>query len=321
MTRQQRILAGVLVFQLVLSVLVFWPRQGGSAAAEPVFPDLKPEDVVSLTITDDQGKSLTLARKGDGWVLPAADDFPVKETTVTSILEKLTRLNRVTLVTRTADSHKQLKVAEDVFMRRLDFKTADGTSHTVFLGTAPRYTATHFRVDGETETYQTTELATWELNTQPNNWIDTTYVDLDAAQLEKVTLENAQGTFVLVRDGDTWTLADLGEGEEIAPGKTNALVRNATSLTVLEPLGKTEQVSYGLAEPKAVVTLEMQDGTVHTLTVGAESAEGDSYVVKYSDSPYYVRVASYAVKAMVENGHQDFLREPPTPVPTPTSAP
>jgi len=156
MTRQQRILAGVLVLQLVLSVLVFWPREGGSAAAEPVFPDLKPEDVVSLTITDDQGKSLTLARMEDGWVLPAADDFPV---------------NRVTLVTRTADSHKQLKVAEDVFMRRLDFETADGTSHTVFLGTAPRYTATHFRVDGETETYQTTELArvlsSWSVTATP----------------------------------------------------------------------------------------------------------------------------------------------------------
>ncbi len=315
MKRHQQILMGVLALQLVLVVAVFWPRPTVSDAGTPLFADVTVDDVVGLTIVDQEGERIVLRKVDGAWVLPEAGDFPANESSVTSVIEKLVGLSASTVVARSETSHRQLEVADDAFQRRLDFETLDGSTTTVYLGTAPRYTATHLRVGGRPETYLTTDLSTWELVARPSNWIDATYVSIDQETVTNVTLENANGTFELVKSGDDWTLADLQEGETIASNQTSAIVRNAGRLTLSVPLGTTEQPAYGMASPGAVVTVRTEDGTVHTLTVGARVAEDNTYVVKSSDSPYYVRVAEVSVSAMVENDRDDFLTLPPTPTP------
>ncbi len=57
----------------------------------------------------------------------------------------------------------------------------------------------------------------------------------------------------------------------------------------------------------------------YTLRVGAKDDEDNSYVVSSSESPYYVRVSNYTVKDFVERTRDDFLEQPPTPTPEPTS--
>lgn len=313
MKRHQQIMVGVLAVQIILSVIVFWPRPVASGAGALVFPDLKAEEIVALTVTDNAGVQIALRKVEDAWVLPDAGDYPVKESALTPLLEKLTQIDQATLVARTEASHKPLEVADDTFQRRLEFETAAGERHTVYLGTAPRYTATHFRVDGQSETYLTTELSSWEFNVGATTWIDTAYTSLDQETLARVVLENAQGTFTLVKEDDAWTLSDLQADEKMSAGKVGTLVRNASNLSMAKPLGKSEETSYGLDAPNAVVTLETVDGSVTVLTVGARDDENQTYVVKYSDSPYYVSAAEYNVKSMVEYGREDFLAEPATP--------
>jgi hypothetical protein len=325
MKRHQQILLGVLVLQLILSVVVLWPREVASVAGEPLFPDVTAEDIVALTITDNTGGQIKLRKEGDTWVLPEADDYPAMQDAITPVLEKLADLSSDTVVARTEASHLQLEVAADAFQRQIDFETAGGEQVTVYLGTAPRYTATHFRVAGRPEIYLTTDLSAWEFATTASTWVDTGYVSIDQATITSATLENANGTFVFVKDGDDWTLDDLQADEEEANvTNTNALVRNAASLTLQQPLGTTAQPSYGMDNPGAVVTLTTDDGAEHVLTVGSELAEESAYIVKSSDSDYYVRVPSYSVSAMVERTRDDFVQTPATPeaegpeAPTPT---
>ena len=83
----------------------------------------------------------------------------------------------------------------------------------------------------------------------------------------------------------------------------------AASTTMKKPLGKKEQDAYGMDQPNAVVTLETADRTV-TLTVGAKDADDASYVVKSSESDYYVHVAATSVTALVENGRDAFVKQP-----------
>ncbi|HOU13114.1 MAG TPA: DUF4340 domain-containing protein [Anaerolineae bacterium] len=315
MKRHQQILAGVLILQIILGVITFWPRSAATGSSKPVFAELKAEDITALTITDDQGVSITMRKSGDGWVLPNAGDYPVQASKITPILEKLTKLNTASLVTRTEASYKQLKVSNDDFVRRIDFETADGKTYMLYLGSAPRYTATHFRVVGQTETYLTTELSTWQLYTAPASWVDTAYAKIDAATLTEIVLENANGAFTLVKSGDAWTLADLAEGEVVAAGKINDVVSKATNVMMQRPLGTTEEASYGLGAPTAVVTLKNADGGTYTLRVGAKF-DGTNYAVKSSESSYYVAVTEYNVKPLVENTRASFLQEP-TPTPTP----
>jgi hypothetical protein len=319
MKRHQQILAGILVLQIVLGVITFWPRSGSAGATQPIFPDLKVEDIVTLTITDDQGAHIVLSKSGENWGLSEAGDYPANASTITPILEKFTQLDTANLVARTETSQKALQVADDNFVRRIDIGMKDGTTYTIYLGSSPRYTATHFRVAGQDETYLTAALSSWELSTAATSWVDTTYRTIDATTVTEITLQNANGTFKLVKSGEEWTLADLAGDEIIAPGKTGDIVSKVTKVSLQRPLGLVEEASYGLTEPAATVTIMTADGGVYTLRVGAKF-DGTNYAVKASESPYYVAVTEYNVKPLIENDRAAFLQEP-TPTPTPTAQP
>jgi hypothetical protein len=310
MKRHQQILLGVLALQVILSIVVFWPRKAVTRSGEFVFSDLDVADVVGLSWVDNQGERMVLRKVEGSWVLPEAGDYPVNDASVTALLEKLARLSQTSVVARTEASHRPLQVSEDTFQRRLDLEVAGGKTTTLYLGSAPRYTATHFRVAGQVETYLTTELAVYDVNVRFPAWANTAYAPIDQASITRVVLENEQGSFEFVKDDDIWVLTDLAEDEEVSPGSTSALVRSVSTLSLTQPLGKTEDPAYGLESPQAVVRVYTEEGREHSLTVGARNSSDSSHVVKSSDSPYYVRVAEFNVLAWVENDRADFLVEP-----------
>ena len=330
MKRHNQILASILVIQVVLSVVVFWPRSAATGQSGPVFPDLEAENIVALTIADADGKSIALRKvTGNGstklaevWVLPDADDYPAQADKITPLLEDIVGLNTGRLVTRTGASHKQLQVAPSDFQRRIEFETNDGKKRAAFyLGSSPSYGATHFRVADRNETYLTNDMTVWEINTTASSWIDTSYLSVPQDEVTKLTLQNANGTFTFMKkdkedenDQGTWTMAGLAEDETLDEAKVNGIVRQATSVTMVRPLGQGEQAAYGMDAPNAVVTLETAGRTL-TLRVGTQDPSDNTYVVFSSASPYYVRVSEYSVKDLVERAGDDFLQAPPTPTP------
>jgi hypothetical protein len=315
MKRHNQILVSILVVQIILSVIVFWPRATVAVENEPLFPDLESGDVVVLIITDADGNSIRLTKVGGAWVLPEADDYPAQADKITPLLDKIAGLTTGRLVTRTDASHKRLQVSPDAFQRRIDFETEGGTKHTLYLGSSPSYGATHFRVDGQSETYLTDAISAWETGANAAAWVGSAYVSVTLADVTRMTLENTNGTFTFTRDdGDNWTMEGLAADETLAETRVTASVRQAASVNMVRPLGKEDQVAYGMDEPNAVATLETDDGTI-TLRVGAKDPDTSSYVVISSESPYYVQVSEFNVKDLVENTRDDFLEVPPTPTP------
>jgi hypothetical protein len=321
MKRHQQILAALLVLQIALAVFVFWPESATGGAAEPIFPDLATEEIVYLSIADDQGHSIKLRREGEDWVLPEADNYPAQATAIEPVLEAIAGLDTGTLVARTPASHDRLKVAEDNFVRRIIFEREDGSGKILYLGTSPRYAATHARVDGQDETYLTDGLSTWEVTAQANTWIDASYFTVARDALVEVTVENAHGTFTFVREeaGEEgvppqWTMEGLGDDETLSTSAVNNLIARASSMNMLRPLGTTEEPDYGMDNPTAVVTVTTADETF-TLTVGGQSEADDSYAVKSSTSTYYVAVSDFNVQPFVENAREDFLEQEPPPTP------
>jgi hypothetical protein len=228
-------------------------------------------------------------------------------------LEKIAGLTTGRLVTRTDASHKRLQVAPDDFVRRIEFETASGEKHTLYLGSSPSYSAVHFRVDRQNETYQTSDLTAWDVTATADSWIDTAYLSVEQADVTKLTLENANGVFVFSKDAEgNWTMDGLAEDETLAETRVTAAIRQASQLNMTTPLGKEEQAAYGMDAPNAVTTVETAAKTF-TLQVGAQDPDSNSYVVISSESPYYVRVASFSVQNLVENSRDDFIQVPPTP--------
>jgi hypothetical protein len=315
MKRHHQILAAVLVVQVILSLVVFWPRSAATAEAEPLFPDLNTDDVVALTLVNAAGETIFLEKVDGEWVLPEADNYPVLGDRVSSLLDKIAGLTTGRLVTRTEASHRRLQVASDEFQRRIDLELADGTQHTLYLGSSPRFGVTHVRVAGQNETYLSDEVAAMDAGATASAWIDTAYVSVPQEEVTAVTLENEQGTFVFSRDEEgNWTLEGLDADETMDPAAVSALVRKATAVTMVAPLGTEAEPEYGLDEPNAVVTIETTGGSI-TVAVGAPGEDENTYVVHSSESSYYVLAGETAVGGLVGTARADLLTEPPMPTP------
>ncbi|MFH1084250.1 MAG: DUF4340 domain-containing protein, partial [Chloroflexota bacterium] len=260
--RLNQILLAALAVQIVIALAVLWPRTASTASGQPLLAGLTAGDVVALTVAEPEGKQLTLRKVTGQWLLPEHADYAVQETKIAPVLDKLTRLNTARPVTNTADSHRRLKVAADDYLRRADIETADGKHVRLYLGSSPAYGATHVRVDGQNETYLTSDITTWELGTAPNTWIDTSYVEIPLKDVQLMTLQNAAGTLVLTQQAEgVWALEGLAEGETLDQGQADALVRRVASLRLDRPLGKQVEPAYGLDAPLAVATLRMADRT------------------------------------------------------------
>lgn len=309
--RLQQILAGALIVQILLAVWAFWPRQTATAASGPLLANVTAADVSELVISD-VDRTLTLAKEGDGWVLPEAGNYPVTAENVTSLLENIEKVQTNRLVTQTDSSHKRLQVAPDDFNRRLEITTSNGETQTLYVGSSSGASATHVRLDGQPEVYLTGDLNGFEINPQAGSWIDTLYFTVPQTATTKITLENENGRFEFSRagDGQPWTFSDLAEGETLSENAVTSLLSQLSSLRMVEPLGQTEEASYGLADPLATVTLE-SDSQTYTLQVGAKDEESGNYSFKASSSPYYVQVAQFTGDNLVNKTRADFLEQPP----------
>jgi len=320
MTRRNQILAGVLVLQLVLVAWMFWPRKTTSAVAgQSLFPGVEADRIVKLILRDGQGGSVELARKPNGWVLPSADDFPCTPDKVSTLLTKLLALKTGRLVAQTSSSHKQLKVADATYERLIQFELSDGTSYKLFLGTSAGSQSSHMRVDGSNEVYVSQDLSYWDVGVYATAWIDSSYVSIPQDEVLSFRLENANGSLQFTRvSTDTWTLQGLGASERLDQDEVGSLLSRATSLSMSEPLGKQDKPEYSLDKPSAVVTLQTQgeQGKTYTWSVGVKDESDSTYVVKSSESDYYVRVSEWAVKDLVEKARSGVLEQPPTPEPT-----
>jgi hypothetical protein len=312
-------LGAFLAIQIALSVVLFWPRSASSGAGDRLFPAVSPDDIIELTITDDTGATLRL-ELGDGqWMLPDAGGYPVREESISTVLETISGLETGRLVTKTEPSHRSLQVADDDFLRRIVFELADGSSHALYLGSSPRYGLTHLRVFGQDEVYLTDALQAWDVGTSASAWVDTSYVSVPQADLVSVAVTNSQGTFEFTpvpaeaEGATTWTMTGLAEDEILNQSTVNSVVNQASSMNLSAPIGLEESRAFGLDSPNAVVKLETAEETI-TIAIGELDAGDANFVVKADSSPYYVHVAKWNLENLVNYGRNDFLELPPEPL-------
>ncbi len=314
------ILAGLLLVQSILLAVVYWPRPT-QATGGALLPTLAANDISELTITDNEGAAITLARQGDAWILASAGDFPVRADTVTTLIDKLTGVNTNRLIAETAASHARLQVASGDFVRRLDLKTSAGDVYTVYLGSQPAAGATHVRLNGHDQVYQTGSLAAFDASASPSTYIDTSLVSIPAGDVTAMSFKNANGEMLFDKGDDgQWSLAGLAPDQTLDAGLVQTLLNQATAITMVEPLGKEANPAWGMDSPQAIVSLSTQpaagEGKTYELRIGAKDEATNRYYVKFSESPYYVTVAAFSLDDFVNKGLSGFVATP-TPAPAP----
>ena len=329
--RRNQILTIILVVQIAVAAFLFWPKPAATSGGAPLLPDLKPGDVVALTVKagDAQGGQVELTREGDGWVLAAAAGYPADSDKVEEILGKLEKVDTSRLVTQTDASHARLQVADDNFNRLVQLQTKDGKGYDVYVGSTAGGTSTHVRAGGQPQVYLTNEIVSWDLNAQPSGWINTQYFTVPTTGTMKMSLTNANGIFEFLKDETGWQMAGLTADEQLNQGNILAFYNQARAVSLLEPIGKTDKPEFGMASPSAVLTITNSDGgqeKTYTLTIGATETKEDAtqpgsttYVARSSESPYYVRLAGYTGGTFVDKKRTDFLQTEAetTTIPTP----
>ena len=329
-------LLAVLVIQLVLLAVSMISTAGNERRAiEPLLKGLDAVDVDSITIADDLENLLRFARREEGWVLPDADDFPVNSSKVDELLDKLAGLDSARLVATNPANFVRLEVANDDFQRKLTIVSAD-KSEELLLGGSGGANTVYARREGEDKVYLGAGLSSWEASTSVSSWIDTSYVKAPQDDVLRIKVTNSDGSFEFLREGDAWSYLGLPEGAEFEDTMMPSILRNASSISMVEPLGRTALEAYGLAE--AAVTVEVvyrqavevepsaeEEGTEegtneeteplleyaveqYILTIGIEQDSGN-HAAKSSSEAYYVTVRGTVFDAFNDIRHEDLLRQ------------
>ncbi len=291
-----RVLLGVLVLQIILAALLWWPRSG-EMAAEPLLDIADASAVVAMRVSDAAGSEVRLARIETGWALPEADDYPIDTARVDAALAGLLSLTHGSTVTETAASHERLQVANDAFVRRVVLELADGATRMLYLGASPALSDSYVRIDGQDQVYRGRGVSSWDWGATPSGWIDTLYMTTPLEDVSALHIVNSNDDLVLERREDGgWALQ--GDDDPVDASAVNALAQRAISVRMAEPLGKDNLPAYGLDAPLCTVSITTNNGETQ-LVIGAAHARG-GFVVKASTAEYYVRVADYAVESLIE---------------------
>ena len=334
-------LTALLLLQTGLLLWVYWPRAGSASQPVPILGELSIDQVVGLSITDEAGDQIRFAKYEQKWwvLLPAGGEelptapaqcsedaspscYPAFNQRVETFLDALADLDTSRLVASSESSRTRLRVAEDRFVRRVEVELADRGPSTLYVGTSPTFGATHVRAGHQEAVYLSDGLSGADAATSITNWIDTVYFQAPAEEIQSLEVANAGGTLKFTQDETgQWQMEGLQEGETFNAGQLLTMLPSATDLHMVEPLGAAELPAYGMAEPKAVLTLVIDsDGDnslTRTLTIGAKHEEDLNYVVKSSESPFYVLASGFSVERFVETAREDFLAaEEPAPTQT-----
>jgi hypothetical protein len=259
-------------------------------------------------------------------VVPNSDDYAASSDKITAFVTKLIGLQSDPLVTRTASSHKRLQVADDTFVRKIDLKLADSSTRTLLLGAGSGGGTTYVRLGGQDDVYLARGLNSFEAGTNVAAWINPIYLSVPQDKPLSATIENAQGKWQFAKNAQSqWTQQGVVDAGKFDPNSVTTLLGRLSSLSMLNPLGKTDKPEYGLDKPTAAVTVVVSDTAstkVYTLRIGTKDKDGN-YPVISSDSQYVVAVAGANIDPFVSANQDAFLlKATPTPnaLLTPTPA-
>lgn len=318
MNRTNQTLAVVLVVQLVIVLVTTVFADSGSETGDngPLLPELEPDTVTALTVTDDSGQTIRLERDGETWTLPDAGNYPAQGGTINQIINRLALLDTGRLITTSETSHRQLGVADDEYQRLLEIEQ-DGETLRLYMGTPGGPNATHVRLDEQDNVYLGDGIAVWEVNATAASWVDTAYFSIPQESITAITVENGNGIFEFTRDEEgTWTLEQLTAGETLDNEVFNALLGRVASITLIEPLGTETDAAYGLDTPAATVTISTRESleaneepiiATYTIRIGEQIDNG--YAVKASNTSYYALVSTFTAETIIDYTLEDFTAE------------
>jgi hypothetical protein len=257
LTRFHKILLGALAVQIALAVLLF--ARGGETTVKKEQPLLPGFDAAKVTrvqvLAAGEAQAVDLVKKGGGWVLASSYDYPADASKVDALLAPIAKLAAAEPVATQAARHKQLKVADGEFERKLTI-TANGKDTTLFVGAQAGLRRTAVRLAGSDDVYGVSGLSPYSAPAEPHMWVDQHYVMLPKDQIAKVTVKRADATLELSHaDDGKWTATvDGGPVDPVDSDAIDHLVDQVAAIDLLAPADPKRDAS----KPTATIGVELK---------------------------------------------------------------
>lgn len=286
------ILAAILLLAQVGLVVALNLGSNGKkmAAVDAVFLNDVVADADSLKITDGDGNIVELTGKDGNWVLPVLQGASAGQNMVVSLLEKLSVLKQGFTVATSSEAAKRFKVADDVFERHVVLQKSGETVADFYLGTSPGFRQVHARKQGDTGVV-TLALSTFEFDTDPAKWLDTTILQLPSDDIVSITLPDV----VLKKEDDNWKLEGNVDGE-LDMDAVEDLVSRISSLTLQDVIGRERSEELFAGDSQLSMGVGLKDGL--EIAFNFVQDDEDSYGLKRSDEPLVYRIHKIVVEGL-----------------------
>ncbi len=315
MTSTQKRLGILLAVQVVLILLFQFPFGSGSSAttATTLFPDIDVAQVSRIQLSGDDDQ-VTLIRGGDGWGLEEFGGFPANETKIDELIGDLAGLEVRRPVVRSGKYHSAFKVESDENEGRVKLWTSDDgdPAADLIVGSSPNYRALHVRRPGDSEVYEVSGLAAYDVRADPGAWADNKLLDVNTDAVQSLSITNPEGSFELVKDESGWTVSGAAE-TELDTSKVDSLVRSVANLSIAAPLGPSSEHGPVAADAIAKVTLRWSAGGEETpegaavVLIGGKRPDDDMRrAVSVEGSGFSGEIWDSTVKSMIEKKLDDL---------------
>lgn len=287
---QLRWMIGLSLTVLALVAALSWSDPDAPDPADPdatrivwELPDLA---AVTRIEREVKGETLTLVRDAAGWRMESPDQAEADSDIVERFLDDLRELDRGVPVDVGTTPAADFGLG-DPPAARVKLTLADGVKEAVYGDPAPVGYRTYAR---DQEGAVVAVGGRSELLFQPASaFRDHHVLRLDPAQVRKVTLDHEGHHLAVSGVGTRWWVEGFTRAD---PDRVDDLVMGLLDLR----FDRVMDLGGPVADPRAVVTIELADGTVHTLRVGERTPMGD--VVDGPTASGFVFPESLALLAM-----------------------
>ena len=307
-------LSALLAVQIGAALVLDWSARGTltPAAADRPLLAFDPQSVEVLRIdgkTDTGQAAIALTRSGQDWVLKDLGDFPADGTKIEALLNKLADLKRPLPVATSAESLKRHKVADDEYERRVVLESGGKPVVALLLGDSPGFRRQLARPAGESAVYDL-DLALHDVGNRPDDWLAKDRLQIDQQSVEGIAAKDWE----LIKSKEGWRFAESGAPTDKAPDPAAVvnLLGRLGNLSYRGVLGVEDKPDYNQSNPVMELKLKLKDGSNRSYRI-SKPKEGQDYVLKPSDRPWYFKVADFDLEGILDQDKAKLSGEPAQP--------
>jgi hypothetical protein len=324
--RKNRIAIGATAF-FVLLALTLWAvnsrnRQPSSSGEIPSI-EIDKAAITALEITRPGDEPVVLSSVDGVWRLIEPVEAAADQNNAESALNRLADLRLMRIVATKPENYARLQV-DDANAVQVIVKAGENTLARLMVGKYGNG-MTMVRIDDHTEVFGASGSLRYAFDRELKAWRDRRVVSVEAANVQTIRFESANGTFHFQREGEGWTALEgqktLGnfDAKQVTGSLSTAARLTASDFAPEE----TSEARAGLTEPKATVTMTLvDDPNAIILEVGAPTDQaGEVYLRRKGEPTIYV-ISQYLADRLQPDA-QGFERPeaPSTPPPAMPTAP